>query len=356
MGDSEIRELVDQLKEHRGPPEDWVAVAAVGEIGSPAVPYLLDALDYDHVPGTTSEDLNIIRALGHIGDDRALPALRRLLDGIGPENDIFRYRIVTAAIGQCGDKSVFPALLSGFCIPSHDGVEGAYRAFLVLGQEIVPELLGVLDDPAYWFRQSFQTLGIHSIDDEQIEKYAEGHSALLHRLIFQTLGMIGDHHAVPRLLQFMHEPQKGELHPMIRYARCSAIEALGEIGDEAAIPILREELASEHTVLRLEAAIALGRFLPEHSNSEIVSEVVKTLIDCTAAHRTEDRAKAIETLQELNHPDIVPALIRKLTDDETYWSFEASAHVPIAQYAAESLERIGTPEALAAVEAWRSGG
>ncbi|RMF77316.1 MAG: TIR domain-containing protein [Chloroflexi bacterium] len=102
----------------------------------------------------------------------------------------------------------------------------------------------------------------------------------------------------------------GALDDTAAKVRESAAYALGEIGDASAVPMLVEVLRNDRSVaVRIAAAEALGK---------------------------------------IGHADAVPELIEHLTDDE-----RLSDTMPVSEYAAMSLEQIGTPDALAALEQWR---
>jgi HEAT repeat protein len=349
VSDTEIQQLVEQIRQHRNSKPGRDAVKALCDMGPPAVPYLVEVLDYDHVPGSWSEDVSVIRALGYLGDERAVPPLHRLLKDIGPDNDWFRYMVVTAAIGLCGDKSVFPALIEGLASASVEGTLGSYHALLRLGGEVVPDLLGVLADPAKWLR-GHADYPEDLPDDSQFLKISSFES-----WIIDVLGEVGDQRAVPKLLEFLSVPIGETYLPLVRHPRRSAIVALGRIGDTSALPALRKELAADDVDLRLHAAGAILQILAGKRPAELLNEVTQTLIDGTNAGDVGHRILAIRTLTELEHPDVVPALIAKLADNDLVWSREAHAKVPVARYAAEALEHIGTSEALEVVEAWRWG-
>jgi HEAT repeat protein len=197
--EAEIRDLVKRFSEYLYYSEDDPAdLKAICEIGSPAVPYLLDVLNFDHTPGERYTDGRVIEALGEIGDDRALPALHRLHE-VHTAKDITRHLAITLAIAQCGDVSVFPELI-GWLIEGTARWYAAFRALLALGQKAVPGLLNALDDPDYWINQSaYLTDPTDKLAGLDPQRMLDDRRQRLQRAIARVLQKIGTPEALAAL-------------------------------------------------------------------------------------------------------------------------------------------------------------
>jgi hypothetical protein len=127
------------------------------------------------------------------------------------------------------------------------------------------------------------------------------------RFAFSTLIRLKDARAVPYLLNSLHSEDW--------YARRHAAEELGNIENAAAVPGLLDALCDEEPYVRAAAARALGQ------------------IGDVAA---------------------VPSLVERLSDtEESRISTGGPLDERVCNVAAKALRRIGTPEALAAVEEWQ---
>jgi HEAT repeat protein len=119
--------------------------------------------------------------------------------------------------------------------------------------------------------------------------------------------------------------------------RKSILEAIATIGNEDAIHVLLC-LFDAH-----EAGLA-ARLL------KIGPRVVPDLIERLDSNDTWIRERAASVLGEIGDPRAVRPLIALLND-----STQATFFDRVCDVAAQALERIGTPEALVAVENWRKG-
>ncbi|GAA5957848.1 hypothetical protein JCM21900_001286 [Sporobolomyces salmonicolor] len=91
---------------------------------------------------------------------------------------------------------------------------------------------------------------------EIIAKGFDGQSALLGHELAYCLGQLKDPKALPILTKVLEDPNQ---HPM-------AAEAMGAIGDEAALPVLRTHLTHENPAIRETCEIAVDKI--EYDNSE----------------------------------------------------------------------------------------
>ena len=123
-----------------------------------------------------------------------------------------------------------------------------------------------------------------------------------------------------------------------RPARLHVIRALGEIGHPVASPLLsdlvRTEDPQEYLFVSSLAAKALGQIGD-----------VDALLALLADERGGPRRMAATVLGNMAHPAAVPHLKHALRHEDP----------PMQKIAAKALGRIGTPEAIAAVDAWRTG-
>lgn len=128
-----------------------------------------------------------------------------------------------------------------------------------------------------------------------------------------------------------------------REQRIKAAVALGQIGDSSVVPDLVAALTDREDELRRLAALALGRI----GDPTAVPSLIATLED----RNMFVRINVVIALGEIGHPDAIPGLAGRLNDGA--WIPYVSKTV--ANFAAEALEQIATPEALAALQAWRQG-
>ena len=115
--------------------------------------------------------------------------------------------------------------------------------------------------------------------------------------------------------------------------RINAAEALGKIGSEEAVPALIQALQNEDEPVRGRAAEALGQM------GEGAKDAVPALLQ--VALQDEIHFEAIGALGDIGSADAVTALIKILQDKKGGSSI----------LAAETLGRIGTPEAIKAAVA-----
>ncbi|GAA5974107.1 hypothetical protein JCM11641_003438 [Rhodosporidiobolus odoratus] len=97
---------------------------------------------------------------------------------------------------------------------------------------------------------------------EVIGKGFEGESALLGHELAYCLGQLKDPKALPILIKVLEDEKE---HPM-------AAEAMGAIGDEAALPVLRKYLKHDLAAIRETCEIALDKVLWDNSEEGKKSE------------------------------------------------------------------------------------
>jgi HEAT repeat protein len=283
IGVPAVPALLETLKDRDG----WVGQAAaetLGQIGPPATPALIQALrDQD---GGVREAA--AEALGAIGDPQATPALIQALR----DQDGGVREAAAEALGQIGDPQATPALIQAL----RDPVVGVRKA--------AAWALGQIGDP-----QAVPAL-MEALQDEDVRRAAAW-----------ALGQIGDPQATPALIQALRDPVVG--------VRWAAAKALGQIGDPQATPALIQALRDEEGLVCQAAAEALGQIGPP---------AVPALIQALQDEKWEVRQAAAEALGQIG-PPAVPALIQALQDEK--WE--------VRRAAAEALGQIGDPQATPAL-------
>jgi HEAT repeat protein len=133
----------------------------------------------------------------------------------------------------------------------------------------------------------------------------------------------------------------GALHDKQAQVRESAAQLLGKLGGAGAVAALTAMLGEKEGFLRRAAAMALGELK--------ANAAVGALIPLLKDSERQVCYAAIDALGAIGDPKAVEALSALLIgSDVPMWDSRSLADV-----AAQALERIGTPEALAAVKKWR---
>jgi HEAT repeat protein len=132
----------------------------------------------------------------------------------------------------------------------------------------------------------------------------------------------------------------GDENPLVREGTA---ELLGKLGSEAGVEPLLAALSDREGFVRRAAIDALGVLRARLAVSALLS----------AMHDPERQVRyaAVEALGKIGDSSAVSALIAVLREGgNTAWD-----NRPLGEVAAEALEKIGTPLALEAVNAWRKG-
>lgn len=127
-----------------------------------------------------------------------------------------------------------------------------------------------------------------------------------------------------------------------------AADVLGTIGDEAAIPPLRHALADQGAADypftgRFGAADALDRF---------GERAIPAFVDLLRHPSPDLRVRAVRSLARHRATKAVPVLASLLTDTALA---SLDEDVRVCDAAADALQQIGTPGALAALASWQKG-
>jgi HEAT repeat protein len=198
--------------------ERWGAAEGLGQIGDPlALPALVKALWDPHafVRWTAAD------AIGQIGTEKAISLLLPLLQ----EEDPLVRRSAVDALAFFDTPSVRKALHKALHDSDPSVRRNAIDAVARLGDPQVVEALVLSLDAKndFWVRYSAA----------------------------EALGVVGDHRAIPPLLEAVQDPQ-----PLLRRV---AVHSLGLLRDSRAIPALVRSLEDQDPQVRMYAADGLGR-------------------------------------------------------------------------------------------------
>jgi HEAT repeat protein len=177
------------------------------------------------------------------------PAVPPLIQALGDE-DIDVRRAACRALGEIGDRQAVPPLIQA--LRDWNVRAAACEALVKIGAPAVPHLIQALGDGDWHVREAAcEALG--EIGDGQavpplIQALGDGDSDV-RAAACRALGAIGDRQAVPPLIQALGD---GDWH--VREAAC---EALGEIGDRQAVPPLIQALGDRDSDVRAAACEAL---------------------------------------------------------------------------------------------------
>jgi HEAT repeat protein len=235
--------------------------AAIVQLGSIAVPALIDALHNDDPKIRQAA----CTALGHIGDTAAVPSLIQSLE----DEDRYVRSAACNALGQIGDPSAVPALIA--CLDQREISEAAANALVQIGKPAVPALIEALTSPSNPVRSAACTV----------------------------LGKIRDTAAVPVLVQCLKDTYSD--------VRCAACRALGKIRDTAAVPALIEQLKDTNRDVRKAACTALGQVRD--------SSAVPALISALHDEDVDVRIAATDALVNIGKAAI-PALQEAITSGD----------------------------------------
>lgn len=201
-------------------------------------------------------------------------------------------------------------------------------------------------------------------DTNFIKQYLFHKNDHIQILAAETIGKIGDTTAIPDLLRLVHVSKANEV-------RLAAVRACKMMGGNA-VPVLLDKFKSD---LRQEVIIVLTKIIDQKAFLGLVDALEDTdhvirriavrglakygdeslvyFKKCLNDDYVDVRTACIDALATLKSPNAVSQIIPKLTDQEIilyYWPQRR-----VCDLAAEALTKIATPEALAAVEAWKRG-
>ncbi len=244
-----------------------------------------------------------IEALRHL-DEASLVQL--LIEDYMVYGNLYERRVATLALGDIGHPAGIPMLVEAL---QDDSVrELAGQALVKIGEAAIDEVVGALDQERWETRDAAA----------------------------QVLRQIGTDETIPIMLKTLYDPAYE-----VRWSMATALTARGEAAVPGLVDVLNDGAALEPDdgICRV-AASTLARIDSEAA--------VNGLIDALQDADPRRRAAVAEAMAESSQPQAVTALIGAL-DDAVHWDDEET----VADVAAFSLERIGTPEAIDALFKWR---
>jgi len=269
--------------------------------GPEAAPALTRAL-YSYEESTRRY---LVKALGKIGTKQALEAVSQLPPSIDPRTDI---AIAIASI-RLGDDSAKERLVS------------------VLVQHI--------RDYTVWY--PLADLGAPAIEvmNDAINVHAQQNQLGVPLHFAKVANIIGKP-AIPSLCKILRDPDANYL------LKCAAIEALSGIGDLQVVELLTELLhnAEGHPNVRIEAIRALGALKDNRAT--------RYLVGCLEDQNAMVRAEAAKALGYIGGIEAIPALGRKLHDQERPTSY----HLKVCDVVAQALVQIDLAEAHEVLIPW----
>ena len=277
------------------------AEAALVEIGHGAVPQLIAALNNRRF--RSPHRSRVARALGRLGDDRALPIL---IDAILSRRSEEAEGYIGAAV-SLGEKAV-PALvraLAGKDVTMGAGLVAALaRIGIPAVEPLVEAIAGNLPEVRNAAVRALEQIGAPSI--------APLTHALLHdsryevrRRALEVLGRIGEEHAVSALVEALSDSDRG--------VRINAVRHLGSLRKTVAVPRLIEILHEEdYAPLRREAISSLGAIGDGRAIPSLLGILAEPdLVEIASGALTAFGEDAVLPLVEALHLPETPAEVRE---------------------------------------------
>ena len=310
------------------------AAASLGKLGDPrAVDGLIDVLG-DPDAGTRASSA---AALGKLGDPRAVDGL---IDALGDPDDATRAN-AACSLAELGDARAVPARVDTL-IDSSDEVRAASaRALGKLGDErAVPALMGALGDSDSSIRETsahaLGTIGDPRAAPQLIGSLKDPEIGVRRAAVASLLKLDLDEHreeAVTALIEVMGDSRYSE---DVYSLRAEAADALGELGDRRAVPVLIEALGERY---KDEVVRSAARALGDIGDREAVPALVRVL----KARLDRFSVDVVEALGKLGDPRAGQALI----DTLDRYRYHDSRHTSrVISSTAEALGRLGVVRAI----------
>ncbi len=250
------------------------------------------------------------------------------------------------ALIQIGEAAI-PALINAFRRKNINSEVASCSCLSQIGQKAIPPLLAVLNDEdsdvQFWSATTLAKFKNRETVEPLLEALLQAQSSEARWGFIGALGDIGDQRAVPSILLFLHDAH--------RFVRLTAAEALGQLGDRQAIDPLIQSLDDEDGGVRAWSADALGKIgdpkavgpLIEHFNQEENSEAKESIIRALGeighaqafeiildtlknGDTTDLRCQAVIALGQLGDKRAVQPLMKAIRDKDytvRYYSVKA---------------------------------
>ncbi|MFH1208933.1 MAG: HEAT repeat domain-containing protein [Candidatus Omnitrophota bacterium] len=272
------------------------SVKRLAEIGVPAIDQLIKALSDQEEPSGQPRRRFTARALGEIGDARAVDPLIKVLKY--DENWLVRTD-AAEALGKIGDAQAIPVLRSALKDSDSYVRKHAAVALGMIDAKNVKSLIKVLREGneiihADALRENFDVAPL-------IKSLADSNSDVRRSAAAEALGKVGEIRAVESLITALKDRV-----PSVRNA---AAAALGLIKDPRSIIPLSDALSDKEPSVRKSAMEALISIRGP--------QTVKVLIAITMNDKNSDvRLAAVEALGAVKDPLAVPVLVMNAWNDE----------------------------------------
>lgn len=276
------------------------------------------------------------------------------------ESDDANIRFLAAgALGRSGDASVVPYLLEAIRDESADVRQAIAAALGKLGaQNALPDLVQMLRDPSADVRReavsSLMKLGNFMAAQAVASCLADSDETVrdLAARAYALLAPLADIHSsdshrqqqgLSKLVGQQHPVILNEVLPFLRHEdvelRRLCADVLASYESPKALPALLEAIQDEDLYIRGMAAEGLGK---------LGDPVAVPALELLSRHELPVlRGIAVDALGRIGDPTCVPPLIARLEDTGVYG---AEPHLKsIAAAAAEALHKIGTREAMSAL-------
>lgn len=365
------------------------ASEALARIGAPAVPGLIAALQ-DQNPDVRGA---AIEALGRIGSSDVIePLVACLEDTTTPRLENQRLCDMAAdALEAIGSEAALDALMKwrqdehSTYIPAPpqidvpllelDSLSASSRVYSPHHRALLDFLDTLHEQDWHTQQKAARSLRefaktLKGTGDAQVlgelSSALNDETTLVRWTAVEALAWMGDSSAIPALIEALHDESTtvriaavralveiedvreafpdlisalNDDHPLVREATA---ETLGKIGDSTASAYLVQALLDKDSFVRRAAAEALGTL----GDLTAVPNLISALKD---EYHYVRRAVA-RALGKIGDPAAIPALIDHL-DDTSGPEWEESRMCDIV---AEALQAVGTPQAMSALEKWRS--
>lgn len=316
---------------------DWPGLVAVGK---PAFERLVECLN-DH---DSRVRRSAVEALGKIGDERAVGALRQCMI-----SDIdYVVKSAIEAIGKIGGAEAVAALIASLrCVNALHEIE-VERALANIGNLAVGPLTVCLTDHDCWVRcYAAGALGqmVQNVDARAVQALIINlthKESYVREAAVGVLGRIGDLRSVDPLIKRLQDSDSR--------VRDGAAKALVGIG-QPAVEALKKCLKDENAYVRRRGAEALRDigYKPTDLDSRIVyliaarnwdelvnlgKPAVELLVKCLRDESSEVRESAVMTLGRIGDAQAVGPLIDCLLNDKEWY---------VPNRASKALVKIGPP-------------
>jgi HEAT repeat protein len=302
LGEKETAAMLLLLKSEHGEAREFACQVLGWRRAGAAVPALIAALSDEH----HQTRARAARALGRIGDERAIdPLLKRLDDPAEKrgEHGTGAREAVALALGQLGPRRAVRPLIAALKDQNPRVRRATARALGMLGDPAAADpLLPLLtDDQRRVVQEATVALGRLKATAacDRILALLDDEDSYLRAAAAEALGNIGERRAAAALGTLL----AGDRDPEVREA---AARALGRLGDRSALPVLRRALEDKSHPVAARAAKSL------HDLKD--PQGLKALLDMFASKPEKPRRHPVSSALAEMGPRAVPIILEGLAD------------------------------------------